>query len=186
MNENSSYSITSQLEKTFVHGSSMLKLFKPLLISRLKVLEKQFASLLAILKEEPAKIQLTAFDRYCIKNAFPMILLSEAEENIELLSFSTREYRAKTEMTLGKEITGIAVEGEKERSIINAYLLEHNIQNVGVVLFNDLSIGKRPKPQGGDLSGSGKSFLPMREMYQEHCVKKCVEKSFNLKQKLLQ
>lgn len=166
--------LNSLLEIACTKGSDKLKENIPFLLNRLSLLDKKFEILLSILNRDSRAIELSSFQKYCIQKSFPLLLISESEDNIELIDFSSREYRASCDLTLGKEITAIAVETNREKMIVESFVEKHQIPNVTVLLNYNLHIGERPTLPSNALKPLLSPHLPKKPaelvyMYLSNC-----------------
>lgn len=81
---------------------------------------------------------ITDVQSYFLDREFPIILLSDTEDKIAIISFSTEEYRSHSNLKFGTDIKLIATDTNFHRLEVLKYLERHNINTVQVVLFNDL------------------------------------------------
>jgi len=130
------------------HGGALnnnkvaLELIKPLILNHLKELEVRFETLRKIMNTPLTPF--TEEEMGYVTNNFPIVLLSEDENSIELYSETTLEFRAKEPLTLGKEITGIATNSAENKTILEDFLKKHNLKTVYVTLFEELTLHKHP------------------------------------------
>lgn len=117
---------------------------KPI-VNRIQDIEKCIDLLGFIVKNDD--VAFTARQQYFINHGFPVILLCEDEEKINMIQFSNYEHRTSHPLKLGYDIKTIATDKEENRLVIMKYLEQNHIYNVKVVLFFDLftsQLTKRP------------------------------------------
>jgi len=120
-----------------------LRLVEEALVEHIQALKKRFA-LLKTLFQSDKRIEKETL--LYISNPIPIILCSENEDLIELISNNTLEYQAKTsQISFGspKGINLIATDTNKNRQKLVVFLRK-NGQNIPVILFDGLQIGKTP------------------------------------------
>jgi len=92
-----------------------------------------------------SQFTLTEDQKYFLKQSFPVVLISEAEDKILLHDNHADEYRSVLPLKLGDDITMFATDTYDHRLKIVKFLELHHIDNVQVVLFDDLKMSKISK-----------------------------------------
>ena len=73
---------------------------------------------------------------------FPLMLLSEAEDAINISLFQFQEFRADRPLTFGKDITLIATDTRKHAGLLRKFLDQNGFAKVGITLFSELEAKK--------------------------------------------
>lgn len=89
-----------------------------------------------IIQAPQEKFKLTDMQRYFLSDSFPLVVVTLAEEKMQV--FSMNEYRSKQRLRLGDDIKIIATDTEEHRFIVMKFLALHGIYNVKVLLIKDL------------------------------------------------
>ena len=101
-----------------------------------------------ILSKEPTNI-LNTPHRELIANSFPIILITERREKLLVVG---NEFRARTPLKLGEDITMIATDSPANQKQVQAYLHENKLHTVAVITFDELEAATNPKRQSTALS----------------------------------
>lgn len=91
------------------------------------------------------QFKLTHLQEHFLAKDYPLILLSDATDKIELDIEDYAEYRSNTALKIGIDITIMATDTQEHRLEIMQFLELHQIRNVQVILFSDLEFIKSTK-----------------------------------------
>ncbi|MCX7091054.1 MAG: hypothetical protein NTU48_06355 [Legionellales bacterium] len=97
---------------------------KSLVLNQIQVCSHRFGLLRNLLDKEPSNVLDRRYE-HLITHGFPLILSCENDENMTLISESTREYRAQYPLRLGENITMIATDSMEHQDILLNYLREN-------------------------------------------------------------
>lgn len=117
----------------FIHLQSKLK-------SHIHQLSARFSCTEAIIEHPASPFILDDEDKDLVDHPFPLILLYDKPENIQLFSFMSQEYRAQAPLILGKDIQYIATD-EKNKERLVQYVKRHNLA-IEVITFEQLKLIK--------------------------------------------
>ncbi len=139
------------LSKTLWKNRNMdLKLFKNLVLGRIKKLEEKMALLEKIYMADSQSVTFTAREKSFLIKPFPVILVcsDRADGKIHISNLGKQEYLAYETLQLGEDIDMIATDTIEHQHIIMTFLKENNIDNVQVVLMKQLeqSLSDHAKP----------------------------------------
>ena len=143
----SGYSINTIFEK-FIQKKIDPGFFvniKPLLIDHVRALERRIRVFQKIIQENKNPIKYSPLERAFMDNPFPVILVCEDPEKLELINHGSQEYRAKSPLKVGRDITMIATDTQEHRLRIKNFLRENGIKNVEIVYFPQLLNGTKPQ-----------------------------------------
>ena len=130
-----------QLLTNFISGYATNEFFLSLgedAKQHLEALQKRMQLFKDLINTPQSQFKITAIQEYFLERKFPLVLLSEAEESINLFSFGTEEYRSNSNLKFGTDIKIIATDTNFHRLEILKYLELHNINTIQVILFSDL------------------------------------------------
>ena len=82
---------------------------------------------------------ISEYQIYFLERVFPMILLTDVDEQMTLVDFAPQEYRSKGSLKIAQDIKLIATDTPIHRLEILKYLAMHHIHTVQVILFSDLA-----------------------------------------------
>ena len=86
---------------------------------------------------------------YLLTENFPLMLLCEAEDAVNISLFQFQEFRADRPLIFGKDITLIATDTRKHAAVLRKFLDQNGFSQVGVTLFSELEAimhtTRRPK-----------------------------------------
>lgn len=118
--------------------------FRPQLILYLEKLENRYKTLQAILANK-MPINFSAQEKEFIERPFPIVLMSEQEDVIEMVDFGSREFRARQvyDIRLGNQISLLGTDNETHQEMLEEYLRKNRL-DVPVVLFSELELGINP------------------------------------------
>lgn len=111
-----------------------------------------------IVKAQQDQFKLTPLQEHFLLKNYPLILVSDAKDKIELDIAHCAEYRANEALKFGIDIKLVATDTHEHRLEIMKLLEIHQINNVEVILFADLELikdnKKKPKTSYHHKDGS--------------------------------
>ena len=118
---------------------------KPQLTSHLKKLEYQFKILRSIF-ERQLDFNFSPQEKGYLQHPFPIVLMTEQEDAIEMYDAGSREFRAVEgcDLVLGQRISLMATDKPENQKELDEYLQKHKL-DVPVVLFSELELGVNPR-----------------------------------------
>jgi hypothetical protein len=168
-----------------------LQEFGQVLSERTEALERKIAALENIHDTPVDRMQFSDAEKSFMEQSFPMVLVSHANDKIEMFNPATHEYRADEPLKFGEDITMIATDTTEHQMLLVRYLNENNMKGVEVVLTEQLFASKQafeekaetvtPKSQYTSTAGLLKlSFLAAKALQaQPGEVKKVAKASEN-------